>query len=184
MCSSDLVSYLEIDEAENMQHKQVLSKLKQYGNREPGPHAVPGLKSGGEPSGKVGFMRTWKMRISETDLHLHHRSLQSFIDTFSSRSADVNNGTKLSLQVNGIDRLPPVKLKVVVSGDQVGFQGATYLASKFFDLKKLGSTDDQVTFAWESTEKVYVCLKSWSKEHVHGLLDDAVRSHMPSHIKH
>ena len=75
------------------------------------------------------------------------------MDSFSSRSADVNNGKKLSLQVNGIDRLPPAKLRVVVSGDQVGFQGATYLASKFFDLKKLGSTDDQVTFAWESTEK-------------------------------
>ena len=60
-------------------------------------------------------------------------------------------------------------VRVVTDGAHVGIQGATYLTSKFIDLKKLGSTDGQPTFSWETLGKVYACLKQWSKEHVHDL---------------
>ena len=70
--------YLQIDEEHNIQFITVLGAIKKWGNRPPGPHYIPGLKSGGPHTGQVGFTRTWKIRISETDLHLLHGSLATF----------------------------------------------------------------------------------------------------------
>ena len=41
-------SFVQFDEAENEVHVQAMKELKGYGNRTPGPNAVPGLKGGGE----------------------------------------------------------------------------------------------------------------------------------------
>jgi hypothetical protein len=174
-------SYLEIDESLNMTHLQLLRKLKQYGNRPGGPGTVPGLKSGGQSTGKVGFTRTWHIKVSEIDLHHLHGSLDAFIATFASKSADMNNGTPVQLAVQGITALPPLKLKLVLSGTQVGIQGATYLASKFFDIKMLGSNaaNGNETFSWESGENVYACNMPWARAHVRGLLETAIAQHMP-----
>ena len=92
-----------------------------------------------------------------------------------------HQGVPVPLEIVGIGALPPVELKVVTSGTQVGIQGATYLASKFFDLKKLGSDNGKETFSWEAADFVYVCnVGSWSPEHVAGLLRDATAARMPN----
>ena len=79
----------------------------------------------------------------------------------------------------GLVELPPLQLRILTNGAQVGIQGATYLAGKLgVDFSKLGGNGRE-TFRWEPTSKVYACNQPWSKEHVHGLLKAAVEQHMP-----
>ena len=86
-------------------------------------------------------------------------------------------------QIIGLDEIPPLALRVVTDGDQVGIQGATWVASKFFDFKRLGATTTTgaTTFSWEAPGKVYACTEHWSKEHVNEVLTAAVRTHMRKH---
>merc|ERR1712159_122568 len=127
---------------------------------------------------KVGYKRLYKVRISEVDLHYHHRSLQGFRDSWAAKSAAVNNGVSIPLEIVGIEELPPVSLRVVTNGTQVGIQGATYLVSKFFDIKRLGATGSTATFSWEADDKVYVCHEPWSQDRVRDLLIEATTRQM------
>ena len=123
----------------------VLRGIRAYGNNPPGPGVVPGLKGTGAPV-KVGFKSAYKIRASLHDLLVHHKTLTAFKESFATRAMAANNGVPVPLEIVGIDTFPPVELKIVTSGAQVGIQGATYLASKFIGLKKLGSTDGKETF--------------------------------------
>ena len=126
------LSYLEVDEAEpaNTKHLSILREIKIYGNRSPGKNAVPGFKSGGTPKvnhlssihcfsslhthhfQKQGFKSLYKIRISESDIYILHGTLQGFKDAFAHKSAQVNSTVPLQLRIVGIDKLPPLKLKV------------------------------------------------------------------------
>ena len=114
-------------------------------------------------------------------LHLHYGTLQAFIDAWTRQTAAANNGVPVPLHVAGIDALPPLRLRVVTSSGQVGIQGSTFVASKFFDIKRLGATGPMPdTFTWESEDKVYVCNQPWTQEHVRQLLVAAAARHMPN----
>ena len=90
-----------------------------------------------------------------------------------------HNGVSIPLEIVGIDELPPVSLRVVTNGTQVGIQGATYLVSKFFDIKRLGASGSTATFSWEADDKVYVCHEPWSQDRVRDLLIEATTRQMP-----
>lgn len=130
---------------------------------------------------KRGFRSLYRIRITDADLYVNYGSLQDFKDAFAAKTADVNGGIPVPINIAGIDNLPPIQLSVVASEGQVGIQGATWVVSQFFELKKLGSaTHDDETFTWAKDTKTYVCNKqAWSKEHVFRLLEDAKAAHMP-----
>ena len=120
----------------------------------------------------------------------------AFKTAFENAAAAANNGVSVPLEVIGIEVLPQPKLtvclhplrpclvwliaamQVVCADAQVGIQGDTFVAGKYFDLKTLGAANGEVAFQWEKQSATWVCTKSWSKQHVARLLTDAVRTHM------
>ena len=62
---------------------------------------------------------------------------------------------------------------------QVGIHGDTFVASKYFDLKTMGSSDGKVTFEWNKHSYTWVCtVPAWTKEHITKLLSAAISANM------
>ena len=144
-----------------------------YGNNDPGPNALPGLRSGGTPA-RRGWFAYYNIRISMEDLYILYGSLAAFKAAWNEKSAIANQGNPIPLDIIGLTDLPPLSLRVLTNGGKVGIQGDTWVASKFFPLRRLGAAEGQPdTFAWEKSAKVFVCKRGWSVDHVRQLITAA-----------
>ena len=105
------------------------------------------------------------------DLYVTYSTLDNFHAAWDQKTSDINNGTPIPLNIEGLTELPPLRLNVLAAGGQVAIQGDTWIAQKFFSLKRLGAAaKDRDTFAWESHARAFVCTRPWSADRVRGLL--------------
>ena len=180
------VTFVEIDEASNIRHHGTLTQLKKMGKEPEPPNHVPGLASGGPPTGRVGFAPTWKAKIYEHDLWVHYRgSFQKLCEVFKEKSAAVTGGEGLTLQIGGNPTLTPLALKIVTSAGQVGITGSTYIVGKLglrFDT--IGSANETKTFRYVNTGtvKVFVCQQPWTVADVKAALEAAIAQTLPGYI--
>lgn len=129
---------------------------------------------------KKGFRTAYKIRITASNLHIHHGSLDGFKEAFRRQTAAMNDGVPIPLIIDGISELPALNLNVACADSQVAILGDTYVAKQFFDIKRLGTTSNIDTFTWEQEGNAFVCNKAWTQQHVYDLLDKAVKLHMRS----
>jgi len=137
----------------------ILGKIKNYGNCEPtNPHeTMKGVIGSGKPT-VVGWKRCYVINLSLADLVRYYGTIAEFKKQWLAKTATLNNGTAVPIEINGIDEIDPIKLKVLVSGDQIAIGGFTYALKGLIDFTKLGATaTNPTTFTWEREAKVFVC---------------------------
>ena len=122
------------------------------------------------------------MRLSLSDLHVEYQTLANFRAEWDSKTAAVNNGVPIPLNIVGIQELPPLQLRLLVRNGRVGIGGDTWVVSRLVPLRRLGAVGTAPdSFIWEGRAKVYVCTQPWTSTHVQQLLTAAVAEHMATY---
>jgi hypothetical protein len=107
----------------------MLTFTQNYGNCEPkNPHeTMKGVIGSGKPTvllfvlvvtyshylfQVVGWKRCYVINLSLADLVRYYGTIAEFKKQWLAKTATLNNGTAVPIEINGIDEIDPIKLKV------------------------------------------------------------------------